>query len=488
MTRTFNWRLVIKTLGALLLIESFFMLIATLVARLYDEYDFGAFLLSTVITLAGGLIAIIAGRHAQSRVTEREGYVIVALVWVVFSFFGLLPYYLSGVLVTYTDCFYETMSGFTTTGATVFRDVEVLPHATLLWRSITQWLGGMGIIVLSLAILPMFGLGGMQLYAAEVTGLSYEKVSPKIADTSKRLWGIYMLLTAIESLFLKLFGMNWFDSVNHSLTTIATGGFSTYNSSVAGFSPAIQYTIIVFMLLSGINFALIIYLLRGQPRRLFADEENIWYFSAIGAATLIVSVGLYFSRGMSGLAGAENSFRTGLFTVTASITSTGFAVDDYMQWPSLLWVTVFFLMVTGACAGSTSGGIKWVRILVFIKNGFAEFQRRIHPNAVLPVKLNGKPLSQQTIGNVMAFMVFYVLIILATVLIFCGCGIDFDEAIGTTISAISNVGISIGAYGPAGTYADFPTLAKWVMTFVMLVGRLEIFTVLLIFTRALWRK
>ena len=488
MTRTFNWRLVIMTLGALLLIEAFFMLIATVTARLYNEYDFGAFISSTVITFVCGIVAMIAGRHAQQHVTEREGYVIVALVWVVFSFFGLMPYYFSGVLTSYTDSFFETMSGFTTTGATVINDVEVLPHATLLWRSMTQWLGGMGIIVLSLAILPMFGLGGMQLYAAEVTGLSYEKVSPKIADTSKRLWGVYMVLTAIESLLLKLFGMNWFDSVNHAMTTIATGGFSTYNSSIASFSPGIQYVITVFMLLSGINFALLIYLLRGKPGKLFEDEENKWYFSAIGAATLIVSVGLFFTRDVSGWSGAENSFRTGLFTVTASITSTGFAVENYMTWPSLLWVTVFFLMVTGACAGSTSGGIKWVRILVFIKNGFAEFQRRIHPNAVLPVKLNGKPLSQQTIGNVMAFFVFYVLIILATVLVFCGCGIDFDEAIGTTISAISNVGISIGQYGPAGTYADFPTLAKWVMTFVMLVGRLEIFTVLLIFTRALWRK
>ena len=464
------------------------MAIAAMTARQYNEYDFGAFVVSTLITFVFGVAAIIGGHNAQKRVTEREGYVIVALVWVVFSFFGLLPYYLSGVLPTITDSFYETMSGFTTTGATVIDDVEVLPHATLLWRSLTQWLGGMGIIVLSLAILPMFGLGGMQLYAAEVTGLSYEKVSPKIADTSKRLWGVYFILTTLETLFLKLFGMNWFDAVNHSLTTIATGGFSTYNTSVAYFSPAIQYTIILFMLLSGVNFALLIYVLRGKPGKLFEEEETRWYFSAIGAATLIVSIGLFFIRGISGWHGAEEAFRTGLFTVTASITSTGFAVENYMQWPSLLWVTVFFLMVTGACAGSTSGGIKWVRILIFIKNGLAEFQRRIHPNAILPVKLNGKPLSQQTIGNVMAFMVFYILILLTTVLIFCGCGIDFDEAIGTTISAISNAGISIGKYGPAGTYSGFPTLAKWVMTFVMLVGRLEIFTVLLIFTRALWRK
>ncbi|MBQ7209830.1 MAG: TrkH family potassium uptake protein [Paludibacteraceae bacterium] len=488
MTRTFNWRLVIKTLGALLLIESFFMAVPTLLALFRHDYDFSAFLISTCITFVCGLIGVLRGFRADERVSEREGYVIVALVWVVFSIFGLLPYYLSGSIDSFTDSFFETMSGFTTTGATIVTDVEQLSHATLLWRSLTQWLGGMGIIVLSIAILPMFGLGGMQLYAAEVTGLTYEKVSPKIADTAKLLWGIYVVLTATESVLLRLFGMNWFDAVNHALTTIATGGFSTYNSSVALFSPAIQYTIAVFMILSGINFALFIYVLIGKPQRLFQDEETKWYMSLLGVATLLVSTGYFFTHYNYSLGGAEEAFRKGLFTVAASVTSTGFAVDNYMTWYPLLWVVVFILMFSGACAGSTSGGIKIVRIIIFAKNGFAEFQRRIHPNAVIPVKLNGKPLSQQTIGNVMAFMVFYVVIVIVTVLIFCACGIDFDEAIGTTISAIGNVGISIGHYGPADTYAAFPTIAKWVMTFVMLVGRLEIFTVLLLFTRALWRK
>ena len=464
------------------------MAVPALVAAFYHEYDFDAFTISAVITLLFGLLGIFFGRKADKRVSEREGYVIVALVWVVFSFFGLMPYYFSGTINTFTDSFFETISGFTTTGATIVTDVEQLTHGALLWRSITQWLGGMGIIVLSIAILPMFGLGGMQLYAAEVTGLSYEKVSPKIADTAKRLWGIYVLLTAVESVMLWAFGMNWFDSVNHAMTTIATGGFSTYNTSVALFSPAIQYTITFFMILSGINFALLIYVLRGKPSRLFQDEETKWYLCVLGVATLLVGVGYFFTHYDFTWNGVEEAFRKGLFTVAASVTSTGFAVDNYMNWYPLLWVVVFFLMFSGACAGSTSGGIKWVRIIIFVKNGFGEFQRRIHPNAVIPVKLNGKPLSQQTIGNVMAFMVFYVMIVLACVLVFCACGIDFDEAIGTTISAIGNVGISIGHYGPADTYAQFPTVAKWVMTFVMLVGRLELFTVLLLFTSALWKK
>ncbi len=488
MTRTFNWKLVVKTLGALLLIEAFFMIIPTLVSLRYHEYDFLAFLVSTVITFVFGSLSTLLGARADEHVGEREGYVIVALVWVVFSLLGLLPYYLSGAINSYTDSFFETISGFTTTGATIIPDVESMTHGVLIWRSLTQWLGGMGIIVLSLAILPMFGLGGMQLYAAEVTGLSYEKLSPKIADTAKRLWAVYMFLTLAETIMLYVFGMSWFDSINHSLTTIATGGFSTYNTSVMHFSPAIQYVIIFFMFMSGINFALLIYVLRGQPRKLFDDEETRWYTYAVIVATVIVSIGLFFTAVPRTWQGGEEAFRKGLFTVLASVTSTGFAVDNYMSWQPLLWVTVFFLMVTGACAGSTSGGIKWVRILIFAKNGWAEFKRRIHPNAVLPVKLNGKPLTQQTIGNVMAFMMFYLMTIILTILIFCACGIDFEDAIGTTISAISNVGISIGHYGPLDNYAAFPTVAKWVMTFVMLVGRLEIFTVLLLFTRALWKK
>ena len=487
MTRTFNWKLVVKTLGVLLLLEAAFMLIPAVFARVNHIYDAQAFFVSVLITFVAGLIGLVLGMRAPKHVTEREGYIIVALVWVVFSLFGLIPYYLSGAIDTYTDCFYETMSGFTTTGATVIEDLGTQTPTALLWRSLTQWLGGMGIIVLSLAILPMFGLGGMQLYAAEVTGLSYEKVSPKIGDTSKKLWGLYVILTALEALLLRIFGMNWFDAVNHAMTTIATGGFSTYNTSVALFSPAIQYIITFFMILSGINFALLIYVLMGRPRRLFQDEETKWYLVVIGVATLLVAIGYFFTHNDMSLSGGEEAFRKGLFTVAASVTSTGFAVDNYMNWHPLLWVTVFILMFSGACAGSTSGGIKWVRILIFVKNGFAEFQRRIHPSAIVPVKLNGKTLPQQTIGNVMAFMVFYVIIVLLTVLIFCACGINFDEAIGTTISAIGNVGISIGNYGPADTYAAFPTVAKWVMTFVMLVGRLEIFTVLLIFTKALWR-
>lgn len=489
MTRTFNIRMVFRTMGALLLIESFFMAIALGVSLWYQEADTGVFFISTIITLLSGLIGLFVGRRAESRMGEREGYFIVAMVWVVFSFFGMLPYYLSGQVPNITDAWFETMSGFTTTGATIIPDLEVITHGLHFWRALTQWIGGMGIIVLSIAILPIFGLNGMQLYAAEVSGLTYEKLSPRISDTAKMMWSTYLILTSIEVIGLWLCGMPLFDAICHSFTTIATGGFSTKNDSLAFYdSAAIHYLVTGFMFISGINFVILIYLVRGKARNFFHDEELRWYSLAVVFFALCLTIGLFVARPGWSIMGVERAFRDSLFTVISAMTSSGFAISDYMSWPVVAWVIVFFLMLTGACAGSTAGGIKWVRLSIIIKNGMAEFQRRIHPNAIVPVKLNDRAIPQQTINNIMAFLIFYVFIIVLTVVVFCSCGVNFNEAIGAAVSAIGNVGISIGQYGPSGTYANFPVIAKWVMSFVMLVGRLEIFTVLLLFSRALWRK
>ena len=501
MTRTFNRKIVVKTLGALLCLEAFFMLVPMFTALYYREPDFEVWLVSTVITLMAGVVGLVIGRNAERKVAEREGYVIVAMVWVVYSIFGMLPYWLSGAFPSLTDCWFETMSGFTTTGATVAVDVEVLTHAVLLWRSLTQWMGGMGIIVLSVAIMPMFGLGGMQLYAAEVTGVSYEKLSPRIADTAKHMWGLYIVLTLAETGLLYVFGMTGFDAVCHSLSTISTGGFSTRNASVIHDGAAVQYTIAIFMFLSGINFTYLIHVLRGKPSKLLHDEETRWYAGAVLVCTLVLASGLFlhymFREGIPNefvedggvtVRVLEKSIRTGFFMVTSAMTSSGFAASDYMCWPKLLWVLVFFMMFTGASSGSTAGGIKWVRLGIFAKSALTELQRRIHPNAIIPVRFNGRAVSEQTISNVMAFLFFYFLIIVLTVIVFCATGVAFDEAIGTAVSAIGNVGVSIGQFGPSGTYADFPVLAKWAMTLVMLIGRLEIFTVLLLFTKALWKK
>ena len=489
MTRTFNTRMVFRTMGALLLLEAIFMAIAMGVSLWYKEADTGIFLISTIITLLAGVIGLCIGRRAESRMGEREGYVIVAMVWVVFSAFGLLPYYLSGQVPTFTDAWFESMSGFTTTGATIIPNLDVITHGLLFWRSLTQWIGGMGIIVLSIAILPIFGLNGMQLYAAEVTGLTYEKLSPRISDTAKMMWTTYVILTASEILGLWLCGMDVFDAVCHSFSTIATGGFSTKNNSLEFYdSAAIHYLVTFFMFVSGINFVILIYLVSGKARNFFRDEEFRWYTVAVVLFSLLLTIGLYIARPGWTAMHMERAFRDSIFTVISALTSTGYTISDYMYWPVVAWVVIFFLMLTGACAGSTAGGIKWVRLSIILKNGVAEFQRRIHPNAIIPVKLNEKTIPQQTINNIMAFLIFYIFIIVITVVVFCASGVNFDESIGAAVSAIGNVGISIGQFGPSGAYAEFPTVAKWVMSFVMLIGRLEIFTVLLLFTKVLWKK
>jgi trk system potassium uptake protein TrkH len=479
----FNWRLVFRTMGVLTLLEAQFMLIPTITAWWYHEADFGAWIASSIITWLSCWWMLLAGRGAEKRVGEREGYVIVATVWVVYSLFGMLPFWLSGALPDITDAWYETMAGFTTTGSTVFTDIAAQTHSILLWRALMQWLGGMGIIVLSVAILPMFGLGGMQLYSAEVTGVSYDKLSPRIADTAKHMWLTYIGLTISEGVILWLFGMDHFDAVCHSMATISTGGFSTHNDSVIAYGPAIQWTITFFMLLSGINFTQLIYAFRGKPQRLFQDEETRWYICACLIMGAVLTIGLLiFTRG------SWESIRLGFFTSIATITSTGFVAADYMIWPPILWMIVFFLMFTGGASGSTSGGMKWVRLAIFAKSAKAEINRRIHPNAVIPVRFNGQTLREQTTSNVVAFMFFYIVIITLAALCFCACGIGFDESIGIAVSMIGNVGVSIGQWGSSGCYAAFPPVAKWIATFVMLIGRLEIFTVLLLFSRALWKK
>lgn len=489
MTRTFNTRMVIRTMGALLLLEAFFMSLALGVSLWYGEADSHIFLISTLITLLAGVIGLLVGLRAETRMGQREGYVIVAMVWVVFSAFGLLPYYLSGQVATLTDAWFESMSGFTTTGATIIPDLTHITHGLLFWRAITQWIGGLGMIVLSIAILPIFGLNGMQLYAAEMSGLSYEKISPRIADMAKLMWVTYILLTISEIIALWLCGMEFFDAVCHSFSTVATGGFSTKNNSLAFYdNAAIHYIVAFYMFMSGINFVLLIYLLSGKVRRFFQDEELRWYGITALTVTVLLTLWLFIVNPDWSASEMERGFRDSLFTVISSMTSTGFTTSDYSHWPVIAWVVIVFLMFTGACAGSTAGGVKWVRWAIIIKNGITEFKRRIHPNAIVPIKMNNKSVSQQTISNIMAFLIFYFFIIALTTCILCASGVNFDESLGSAISAMGNVGICIGQFGPANSYVGYPVVAKWTMSFVMLIGRLEIFTVLLLFTRALWKK
>lgn len=487
----FNIRLVSRIWGALLLIEALFMAISWGVSSYYAEPDQHALLVSTIATASIGLLGVLIGLRAPSSIGIKESYLIVASVWVVLSWLGMLPFYLSGYIPDFTDAYFETMAGFTTTGSTILTDIEALPHGLLLWRSITQWLGGMGIIVLSLAILPMFGLGSMQLYTAEVTGPTYEKLRPRIEDTAKILWGIYVLLTLILGVILWWCKMDVFDAVCHAMTTVASGGFSTKNASIAAFnSPLIEYVIIVFMMLTGINYSLLYYVLfRGQIRRLYHDEETRFYLLSMVFFTVLILSGLV----IQGVARHEHMdfsemFRHAFFQVVALISSTGFSTSDYVSWMPAMTLLCLLLLLPGGSAGSTSGGIKWIRLIVLLKNARYEFRRMIHPNAVLPVKINGRIISTGVVDNVFAFVTIYIGLICLGSFVMSVLGVDFEQSIGAAVTTMSNMGPGLGASGPAGNFAHFPALAKWLMSLLMLIGRLEIFTVLFLFSPTFWRK
>lgn len=482
-----NTKMILRVMSLLLLIEAFFMLLSGGVSYLMGDGDWIWFLISVAITVTFSGLGLLITHRAQRKLGKREGYLIVSTIWIFFSIFGGLPYYLSGAIPSVTDVFFETMSGFTTTGSTILNDIESLSHGILLWRSITQWIGGMGIIVLSLSILPMLGVEGMQLFLAEVPGPTKDKLHAKVSYTGRVLWSIYTVLTLIESLCLWVAGMDYFDAICHALTTMASGGFSTKNASIAAFdSPTIEYIIIVFMFLSGINFALYFRLIQGQFRKFFHDEEFHHYCRILLILILLVGIGLFFTQheAMS----ITEIVRNSVFNVIALVTTTGYATSEYMEWSPFVWTSIMIAMLFSACAGSTSGGIKTARLVLLFKNSLYEFKRLIHPNAILPVQFNGHVISPQIINSVVAFIALYVSIIVISILVFTFNDMPFDLAFGTAVSAIGNIGPTIGGIGAAANYCDLTVFAKWYMALLMLIGRLEIFTVLIIATPAFWKK
>lgn len=478
--------MILLIMGLLLVVEGAFMLLSAFVAVLYGEYDAPYLFVSALICFVIGGALSIANNKAERNIGKREGYIIVSMVWVVFSFFGLLPFYLSGAIPSFTDAFFETMSGFTTTGSTILDDIEALPHGILFWRSLIQWLGGMGIIVFSLAILPFLGVGGMQLYVAEVPGPVAEKLSPRIADTAKRLWGIYVLYTALETLLLWAGGMTLFDAVCHSFTTMATGGYSTKQASIAFYDSAyIQYVIILFMFVAGINFTLSYSLLHGRVRKVFRDEEFRYYLGFVVLVSLFVAAVLFIAGDVPHV---ERAIRDALFQVVSVITTTGYATADYLVWFPTLSIIMFMLMFIGGSAGSTGGGIKVVRIVLLLKNAYYELKRLIHPNAVIPVRFNSKSVSPTVITNVLAFIVIYMLIVGVSMVVMSFMGYDLDTSIGAVATCIGNIGPGLGEVGPAATFSHIPDFGKWFLSFLMLLGRLEIFTVVLLFSPYFWKN
>jgi len=479
-----NFRIIFHILGLLLLVEGISMILPFGVSIYYGESDTLALGLTAALNISLGTIAYLLTKKSNKSIGKREGFIIVSLVWVVFSLFGALPFVISNYIPSYTNAFFETISGFTTTGASILNDIERLPHGLLFWRSMTQWLGGMGIIVLSLAILPIFGIGGMQLFVAEVPGPTPDKFHPRVKETAKRLWGIYLFFTLAEIMLLFAGGMNLFDAVNHGFTTMASGGYSTRQASIAEFSPYIQYVITVFMFLAGTNFALSYYGLHFKFDKVLKNEEFRFYMAFIIGFTIIISIFLYLGDQFSG----EGSFRHAVFQVVSITTTTGYVTTDYLQWMPFLSVIIFMLMFLGGSAGSTGGSIKIVRIALLIKNSALELKRLIHPNAVVPVRLNKKGIDPQIMTNILAFVVYYMTITVVSTIVMSAMGYDLNSSLGAVAASLGNIGPGIGAVGPVENYAHIPVFGKWFLSFLMLLGRLELFTVLILFSPAFWKR
>lgn len=482
-----NVKMIIRVIGFLLMVEGGFMFTCLPFAFYYCGGECYSLLYSGLITAGfGGLLLISTWKLERKSMGKREGYIIVSFTWIIISIFGTLPYLFSGAITNFTDAFFETISGFTTTGATILNDIESVSKGILFWRSLTHWIGGMGIIVLSIAILPLLGIGGMQLFVAEMPGVHYDKLHPRITQTAKRLWAIYLILTVAETLLLLGGGMDLFNALCHTFGTVATGGFSTQNTSIAGYSPYIQYVIIVFMILAGTNFTLHYFALHGKFRKVWKNEEFRKYIYIIA----IVSVVIFLALVLLSSEQVEKAFRDSLFQVVSILTTTGYITSDYLHWhPEFnLWLILFLLMFVGGSAGSTGGGIKVIRQLLLFKNSGLELKRLVHPQAIIPVKLNGKAVPQEIIYKVMAFLMFYIIIFAFGVMVMSFLGLDYETAVGSAVATLGNIGPGIGEVGPAGNYAGIPDLGKWFLSFLMLLGRLELFTVLIILTPSFWRR
>ncbi len=441
---------------------------------------------SSITILFGTVMRLSTKTEKNAEIKKRDGYLIVVGGWICMSLFGSLPYIISGSIPNFTDAFFETMSGFTTTGSTILNDIESLPRSILFWRSMTQWIGGMGIIVLTIAVLPLLGIGGMELFVAEAPGPTKDKIHPRIKETAKRLWIIYFGLTTLETFILLFLGLDFFDAINHALTTTSTGGFSTKQNSIAAFqNPWVETVIIVFMFIAGTNFTLIYFGLKLKFKKLIKNDEFKWYISALSIVIFALSLFHFLTVNNSSLL---NSFRAISFQVVSIITTTGYATADYTLWGSFLSFVFFLLLFSGASAGSTSGGIKIVRIVLLIKNSLLEFKRRLHPKAIIPLILNGKSVSGQITYNLLAFIFLYLFIFTVGSLILTFIGVDFLTSISAVASAIGNVGPGIGTVGPSASFYHLPVLAKWILSVLMLMGRLELFTVCLLLTPYFWKR
>ena len=483
-----NFRIISKIIGSLLFIEALFMGWCLAVAFIHHEDDVLAFLLSMLLTFGFGFLFLSLGRESGGSLNRRDAYVVVTAVWIIFSIFGMFPFLIHGSISNLADAFFETMSGFSTTGATILDDVECLPHGILFWRSLMQWIGGLGIVFFTIAILPSLVGGSVKVFAAEATGPIKAKMHPRLTTTAKWIWTVYFILTIGCGLSYWTAGMNWFEATNYAMTTTATGGFSIHNDGLTSFqSPSIDYISVLFQFLSGINFTLLyMSVFKLRLGALFKNTEFKFYLGVVLASTLWIMCLLLTRLDYS----IEHAFRSALFHVVSFITTTGIIADaNIAQWPRITWIILGGLMYLGACAGSTSGGFKCIRgamVMQVVRNSFRQI---LHPNAVLPVRINGQSIPQSKLVALFAFFSLTILMVIITAVLMVVAGVDLINSAIIALSCVGNVGPSLSTdIGPAISWSILPEYIKWLLCLLMLMGRLEIMTVLVLFTRAFWKE
>jgi trk system potassium uptake protein len=480
-----NIKLISRIIGLVLIFEGLFMASAAGISFYFNEADFTNILISSIIPFSIGMILRIFIRKSEKGPGKRDGYILVTSAWIICTLLGTLPFLATGAIPRFTDAFFETMSGLTTTGATILQDIESLSHGLLFWRSMTQWIGGIGIIVLSLSILPIMRTINKQLFTSDFIGQTSDKIHPKIIETAKRLLAIYAILTVLEMFFLMGGGMSWFDSICHSMTTLSTGGFSTKNSNISAFtSPYLRTVITVFMLMAGTNLTLFYFGLHAKFKKIYNNNEFIFYIticilSVIAGATL-----LHLKSGLT----AGQAIQDASFNIVSIITTTGFYSVNYNLWGSFMILLLFLLMLTGGCAGSTGGSIKIIRLLLTAKNFRLELKRILHPNAFIPVRINHKVVPQNIVYSVMIFVVLYLLLVFTGMFIISLMGYDIQTSFSTAAASLGNIGPGIGTFGPFSNYSSMPDSGKWFLSALMLIGRLEIFTVLILFSKGFYKN
>lgn len=481
-----NYFGILNILSTLLFINAALMFLCIPMALVYSDGTVRSWLASILISVVLGFGFWIATyKNAKRRdIRKRDGYIIVSFSWVIMALSGAIPYMLTGSIPNFTNAFFESISGFTTTGASILDDIESLPRSILFWRSLTQWIGGLGFIVLVISILPSLGIGGMQLFLAEAPGITADKLQPRIQDTGKRLWFLYISLTLLQTVLLLFGDMSFYDALNHSLTTMSTGGFSTKQASIAFFDSAyIEYVTTIFMFMGGVSFVLLYLAMKGKVKKLWYNEEFRWYLFITLAATAGVMAMLMVNQGFA----AEFAFRKSIFQVVAVLTTTGFASADFTTWGGTVILIFFTLMFIGGCAGSTAGGVKIVRHIIIAKNSIIEFKRQLHLSAIIPVRFNGGAVAHEMTRNILAFVIIYLTIFGISSVVLTILGMDAITAMGSVATSLGNIGPGLNATGPAYSFSAIPAAAKWILGSLMIIGRLEIFTVLIIFTRYFWR-